>query len=90
MSVTEINDIAAAITTAVTQQNEVTAEIARGAADAAGSAHQVTGNIQSVTKAAAETGAGASEVLAVASEFSAQAEALRTKVDKFMHDMRAA
>ena len=86
----EINDIARAILTAITQQNEVTAEIARGAAEAAGSAQQVTGTIQSVTRAAGETGQGASLVLAVAGEFTARAEALRTNLETFMREMRAA
>jgi methyl-accepting chemotaxis protein len=89
-AVTEINDIARTILTAITQQNEVTAEIARGAAEAAGSAHQVSGSIQSVTKAAGETGQGANEVLAVAGEFTVRAEALRANLETFIREMRAA
>jgi methyl-accepting chemotaxis protein len=89
-AVTDINGIASAILTAVTQQNEVTAEIARGAAEAAGGAQRVTVNIQSVTRAAGETGIGAGQVLEVARGFTEQAEILRTSLEKFMHDMRAA
>jgi methyl-accepting chemotaxis protein len=89
-SVTDINGIAGAVLDAVTQQNEVTAEIARGAAEAAGSAQQVSGNIQSVTKLAGETGVGAGQVLTVARAFAAQADELRAKLDMFVRDMRAA
>jgi methyl-accepting chemotaxis protein len=89
-AVTAISEIAGAILTAVTQQNEATAEIARGAAEAAASAQRVTGNIQSVTKAAGETGLGASQVLTVAGEFSGQADQLRAKLETFMREMRAA
>ena len=89
-AVTAINTIARTILTAVTQQNEATAEIARGAADAAASSQRVAGTIESVTKAAGETGAGAGQVLTVASDFARQAEELRSRLDVFVRDMRAA
>jgi methyl-accepting chemotaxis protein len=89
-AVTAITTLARTILTAVTQQNEATAEIARGAADAAASSQRVAGTIESVTKAAGETGAGAGQVLTVASDFARQAEELRSRLDVFVRDMRAA
>jgi hypothetical protein len=42
------------------------------------------------TRAASETGAAASQVLGAASALSKQSEALRTEVDRFLAEVRAA
>jgi methyl-accepting chemotaxis protein len=86
----EISEIAAAIASAVEEQGAATGEIAANANQAAGGTEDVTSNIAAVNHAANETGAAAGQVLSAASELSKQAETLKTSVDAFLAEVRAA
>jgi methyl-accepting chemotaxis protein len=85
-----INEIATAIASAVEQQGAATKEIARNVQEAAHGTGQVSSNIVGVNQAAAETGAASNQVLISAEELGRQAETLRSDVDSFLANIRAA
>jgi methyl-accepting chemotaxis protein len=85
-----INDIASAISSAVEQQASATQEIARNVQEAAQGTGQVSSNITSVHQAADKTGSAANHVLSSAEQLSSQASTLRTDVDRFLANIRAA
>ncbi|WP_167558728.1 methyl-accepting chemotaxis protein [Bradyrhizobium canariense] len=85
-----INEITTAIASAVEEQGSATKEIARNVQEAAQGTSMVSGNIGSVTRAAGETGTAAGRVLASAEELNEQAAMLRSKVDGFLVNIRAA
>jgi methyl-accepting chemotaxis protein len=89
-TIVEINQIATTIATAIDEQGTTTQEIARNVQQAAQGTQEVSNNIMGVTRAASETGAAASQVLGAASALSKQSEALRTEVDCFLAEVRAA
>ncbi len=84
-----INEIAAAIASAVEEQGAATQEIARNVQQAAAGTNEVSSNITGVTKAATDTGAAAGQVLSASGELSRQSEALGEKVDAFISRIRA-
>jgi len=86
----EINDIALGISSAVEEQTAATGEIARNVEQASEGAREVSSNILEVTRAAGETGAAATQVTAVAGELSSKSEQLKTKVEDFLAEVRAA
>jgi methyl-accepting chemotaxis protein len=85
-----INEITSAISIAVDQQGTATQEIARNVQEAAQGTGQVSGNIASVNQAADKTGSAASKVLHSAEQLSGQAATLRSDVDRFLANIRAA
>ncbi len=85
-----INEITSAISIAVDQQGTATQEIARNVQEAAQGTGQVSGNIASVNQAADKTGSAANKVLHSAEQLSGQAATLRTDVDRFLANIRAA
>jgi methyl-accepting chemotaxis protein len=86
----DINHIASTIAAAVEQQGAATQEIARNVQQAAEGTSEVATNITGVSEAAAQTGAAASQVLSAAGELSQQSETLRSEVDTFLANIRAA
>ncbi|WP_346893462.1 methyl-accepting chemotaxis protein [uncultured Roseibium sp.] len=86
----EMNDIATSIASAVEEQTAATGEIARNVEQAAAGTEEVTGNILEVTRAASETGTAATQVTATASELSSKSEMLKTQVETFLSQVRAA
>jgi methyl-accepting chemotaxis protein len=86
----EISQIAAAIVTAVEQQNAATAEIARNVQQASIGTMEVSSNIAGVSDAAGRTGGAASEVLDAATSLTRQADALRRSIDLFLSEIKAA
>ncbi len=86
----QIAERSSAVAAAVEQQTAATQEIARNVAEAAKGTQEVSSNILEVTKASSETGSAASQVLSTASELRSQADALRTEVDSFLKDIKAA
>jgi methyl-accepting chemotaxis protein len=85
-----INEITSAISIAVDQQGTATQEIARNVQEAAQGTGQVSGNIATVNQAADKTGSAASKVLHSAEQLSGQAATLRSDVDRFLANIRAA
>ncbi len=86
----EINEIAASIAAAVEEQGAATGEIARNVEQAANGTQAVTSNITEVTTAAGETGQAAGEILSATGELSQQSELLKSEVNKFLEQIRAA
>jgi methyl-accepting chemotaxis protein len=85
-----INDITSAISIAVEQQGSATQEIARNVQEAAQGTSRVSSNIASVNDTASKTGTASDQVLVSAEQLSGQAAKLRTDVDRFLANIRAA
>ena len=86
----EINQIATTIASAVEEQDAATKEIARSVQQASAGTGEVSANIAGVSQAANDTGAAATQVQAAAADLAVQGDRLRTEVDKFLSDLRAA
>ncbi|MPY71919.1 MAG: HAMP domain-containing protein [Alphaproteobacteria bacterium] len=86
----QVNEIAATITTAVEQQGSATREIAANVQQAAQGTQEITNNIVQVNTAASETGSASTQVLAAAGELAKQGDGLRSRIARFLEDVRAA
>jgi methyl-accepting chemotaxis protein len=86
----KLNTISAGIASAVEQQGAATREIARNVQQAAQGTQEVSSNIAGVTRAAEESSAASAQVLGSAGELSRQSATLRTEVDRFLAEIRAA
>jgi methyl-accepting chemotaxis protein len=89
-TITEINEVTAAIAAAVEQQGAATREIARNIQHAAGGTSEVSSNIIGVSTASAEAGSAASEVLSASGALRREADVLRAEIDAFLGNIRAA
>jgi methyl-accepting chemotaxis protein len=89
-TIAEINEISAAIASAVDQQNGATREIAGNVQQAASGTLEVKENILGVEKAASEAGVAASKLLAASTGLSSQSEHLKAEVNGFLGSIRAA
>ncbi len=89
-TISEIDEVASGIASAVEEQGAATQEIARNVEQAAAGTHEVSSNIAGVSQAANETGAAANQIQSAASELSQQSELLKSEVDKFLANVRAA
>jgi methyl-accepting chemotaxis protein len=86
----QMNEITAAIASAVEEQNAATGEITRSVTEAATGTQEVARNIQQVMEATGQTGAAAAQVLSAAGELSHQSETLRANLESFLTNIRAA
>jgi methyl-accepting chemotaxis protein len=86
----QINEVTTAIASAVEEQGAATREIARNIQHAAGGTSEVSSNIVGVSTATAEAGTAANEVLNASSALSREAETLRSEIDVFLSNIRAA
>jgi methyl-accepting chemotaxis protein len=86
----EINEVTTAIAAAVEEQGAATREIARNIQHAAGGTSEVSSNIVGVSTASAEAGAAAGEVLTASSALRREADVLRSEIDSFLSNIRAA
>ena len=86
----EINDVTTAIAAAVEEQGAATREIARNIQHAAGGTAEVSSNIVGVSTASAEAGRAASDVLSASDELRREADMLRSEIDAFLSNIRAA
>jgi methyl-accepting chemotaxis protein len=86
----EINEVTTAIAAAVEQQGAATREIARNIQHAAGGTAEVSSNIVGVSTASAEAGSAASEVLSASGALRREADVLRSEIDVFLSNIRAA
>jgi methyl-accepting chemotaxis protein len=89
-TIAEIDHIATTIAAAVEEQGAATQEIARNVEEAAKGTQDVSSNIGGVTEAANSTGAVAGEVLASATSLTEQSGELRSLVQTFLADVKAA
>ena len=86
----EIDQISTTIAAAVEEQGAATQEIARNVEEAAKGTQEVSSNIGGVTEAANSTGAVANQVLSSARALSHQSGELRSLVQTFLNDVKAA
>ena len=86
----EINDVTTAIAAAVEEQGAATREIARNIQHAAGGTAEVSSNIVGVSTASAEAGRAATEVLSASDALRREADMLRSEIDAFLSNIRAA
>ena len=89
-TIAEISEIATTIASAVEEQGAATQEISRNVQEAAQGTTAVSENIGGVNQAAGETGSAATQVLGAAQELSRQSETLRSEVERFLIDVKAA
>lgn len=88
--VNEVQEVAAAVAAAVEEQDSATKEISRNVEEVATAANEVNLNISGVREAASETGESSGIVLTTAQGLSKQAEGLKSRVQAFLRDVRAA
>jgi methyl-accepting chemotaxis protein len=86
----EINEVTSAIAAAVEEQGTATREIARNIQHAAGGTSEVSSNIVGVSTASAEAGSAADEVLSASGALRHETEVLRSEIDAFLSNIRAA
>jgi methyl-accepting chemotaxis protein len=89
-TIEQIAHIATTIASAVEQQSSATREIARNVQSVAQGTQEVASNITQVNRGASETGSASSEVQNSAQTLSADSTRLRTELDRFMANIRAA
>lgn len=89
-AIEEINDIAGSIAAAVEEQSAATRDISRNLGGAREGATTVNENIGGVNQAAEETGSAASRVLATAESLGRESAALRSEVQAFLEEIKAA
>lgn len=89
-AIQRVDEVAAAIASAVEQQWAATAEIAGNVQQAAQGTMEVSNNIGGVTDAAAETGTAATMVQKSASSLARNADQLKAEVATFLATVRAA
>ena len=86
----EVSSVSSSIAAAVEEQGAATMEISRNTQETARGTQEVSSNIVEVNRAAGETGTVASHVQTSASELGEQAEKLKSAVDQFLAEVRAA
>jgi methyl-accepting chemotaxis protein len=86
----EINEISTAIASAVEEQGAATQEITRNTQEAARGTQDVSSNIAGVGGGAQQTGAAAARVLSSATALGQRAADLRSDVNRFLAEIRAA
>jgi methyl-accepting chemotaxis protein len=86
----EINEVTTAIAAAVEEQGAATREIARNIQHAAGGTSEVSSNIVGVSSASAEAGSAASQVLDASGALRREADILRSEINAFLSNIRAA
>jgi methyl-accepting chemotaxis protein len=89
-TISEINEIATAISSAIVEQSAATSDIAGNVKQAAAGAENVSLNIATVESATHQTGATASDMLVTATALSSEAEQLQRRVEAFVTAVRAA
>ncbi len=85
-----INETTGAIAASVEQQTATTAEISRSAQEAARGTEAVSGSLASVKSAAGDTAKASDSVAQAADNLTSQAEGLKTAVNTFLSEVRAA
>jgi methyl-accepting chemotaxis protein len=89
-TILEIGEISTAISTAVTEQGAATQEIARSGAVAASRTNDTTAEVGRVGDATENTRISAASVKTLADDLAATAGKIRTQVDQFFQNLRAA
>ncbi len=85
-----VSEAASSIAAGIEEQGAATQEIARNVAQAANGTAEVTISITAVSQAASTAGRAASSTLAAAEALQESGQSLRTQVDGFLREVRAA
>lgn len=88
--IAELNTISEQIALAVDEQGAATQEIARNVEQAAAGSQEVSSNILTVSDAANQTETAADQVSRSATDLKSEMDALRTQVETFLGDIKAA
>lgn len=86
----KIDNTSVSISSSVEEQDASTHEIARNVSEVSAGTQEVTSNIHVVSEGAISTGKAASSVLESAQNMSQQSADLRTELEKFLQQIRAA
>lgn len=86
----QLDETSTAIAAAMEEQGATTAEVARNVQQAALGTKEVSANISGVTQASQEAGNASNDVTTAAGELSQQAERMRSEVQRFVEQVRAA
>jgi methyl-accepting chemotaxis protein len=86
----QVNEISISIASAVAEQGVATREIVRNTEEAANGTAEVNANIGGVGQGTTATETAASRVLAAADQLAKQTSSLRSQVDQFLADIKAA
>ncbi|MBB5053688.1 methyl-accepting chemotaxis protein [Afipia massiliensis] len=89
-TITLISEISSTIAAAVEEQGAATQEISRNVQQAASLSGEVATSITDVSRGAGETGAASGQVLSAAQMLSTDSARLKTEVEKFLTNVRAA
>jgi methyl-accepting chemotaxis protein len=89
-TIAEINEVTTAIAAAVEEQGAATREIARNIQHAAGGTSEVSSNIVGVSTASVQAGSAATDVLSASGALRREADILRSEIDAFLSNIRAA
>ena len=86
----QINEVTTAIASAVEEQNAATHEIAQSVQQAAAGTNDVSENIGGVNEAAQQSSEAAKQVITVGNTLTEQSGVLRSELEKFLSELRAA
>jgi methyl-accepting chemotaxis protein len=89
-TIRKMHEISTAIAAAVEEQGVATKDISHNIQRVAESTNAAASNIAGVNEAAQETGTAAAQVLSAADDLSRQSDALRSNVNAFLENIRAA
>ncbi|MBO6543164.1 MAG: HAMP domain-containing protein [Alphaproteobacteria bacterium] len=89
-TINQMTEIAASISSAVEEQGAATQEIASSVQEAASGTDTVSQNIAEVDVVTGETSKAADQVTSLAESLSNQADGLKTEIEDFLSDVRAA
>jgi methyl-accepting chemotaxis protein len=89
-TISEMDQISAAISAAVEEQSITAREIASNVRETARGAQEVSLNIVGVREASGATGSAAAQVLSASGDLNTQSERLRQQIDVFLGRVRAA
>jgi len=86
----EIKSISDTVAMAIAEQGTATEEIAQNTQQAAAGTMEVSSNIGGVTRASSETGTAAQQVLSASADLAENANKMRSMVEEFLADIKAA
>ncbi|KAA0591910.1 methyl-accepting chemotaxis protein [Azospirillum lipoferum] len=89
VTIARMNEIATAISGAITEQNATTEEISRAIQQASHATASVSASLSELTEVAAQTGDAGNQVLSAARDLSRQSEAMHNEVEGFLSHIRA-
>ncbi len=86
----ETSEVATNIASAMEEQNSATEEISRNAQEAATGTQMASDNMTKVNQGAVETSTAASQVLSASQELARNGVSLKSTIDSFLNEIRAA